>query len=133
MKNLFMICMTGALLASSVWAQGSDSEQYFRAKYGRNSPAEEARQKAAQANSAWRQEALPEVAAPNDSWTEQLFRAKYGRNSPKEEARQDAAQANTAWREEATTKVIPNVSWPEQFYRAKYGRSLPSGAEEPRR
>ncbi|MEZ5398765.1 MAG: hypothetical protein R2729_03795 [Bryobacteraceae bacterium] len=132
MKTSLMIFAVSAVFVTSGLAQFSDAwrEQYFKAKYGRSSPMEEARQKAALANTAWRAETAPTAnVAPsvNNSWTEQYFRAKYGRNSPMEEARQKAAQANTAWREETTADVAPRVnnSWTEQYFRAKYGRSSP--------
>ena len=133
MKSLLMILAASAVFTTGGLAQRSDSwtEQYFRAKYGRSSPMEEARQKAEKATTAWREEtaATASKVAPrvNNSWTEQYFRAKFGRNSPMEEARQKAEKATTAWREEATTEVAPRVnnSWTEQYFRAKYGRSSP--------
>jgi hypothetical protein len=84
------------------------AEERFRMKYGRNNPAEEARQKAAQAfyaknmlncerhGCAGGSETKPNAAAmaevKGDPNAELRFRMKYGRNTPAEEARQKAAQ-----------------------------------------
>ena len=89
------ILFTGALVigASGLMAASpSDSwlDQWYRAKYGRSSPTEEARQRSEQANTAFREETTRDVAAPANTWLDQWFRAKYGRSSPMEEARQKA-------------------------------------------
>jgi len=86
------------MFAAAGLAQPTNSwqEQWFKAKYGRYSPMEEARQKAEQANTAFHEETTPraerrrEPATPSNSWREQWFKAKYGRYSPMEEARQKA-------------------------------------------
>jgi len=106
--------------ASNTW-----SGEWYRAKFGRSSPLEEARQRAEQANTAYRQETTHEAASPADSSREQFFKAKFGRYSPMEEARQRAERANTAYREETTSaSPSPANDWLEQWHRAKFGRSL---------
>lgn len=126
MNNLRALFAVGAMFTVS--GLGDDwTEQYFKAKHGRSSPREEARQKSERANTAWREEpSAAEAEEPSESLAEQAFRAKHGRNSPKEETRQKTAQANTAWREEPLADVAPPPStWAEQVFRAKYGRSSP--------
>jgi hypothetical protein len=98
-------------------------DQWYRAKFGRSSPMEEARQRADQANVAYREEATAKTF-PANTWFEDFWMAKHGRHSPMEEARQRADQANAAYREEATAKVFPANTWFEDFTKAKYGRSL---------
>jgi hypothetical protein len=119
--------------------QASDSwlDQWYRAKYGRSSPATEARQRAEAANAAFRAETAPEtrqVAKPVNSWLDQWYRAKYGRSSPATEARQRAEAVNTAFRTETAPETRrlakPTNAWLDQWYRAKYGR--PSPQEEAR-
>ena len=101
-------------------------DQWFRAKFGRTSPTEEARLKAEQASTAFREE-LTREAAPAPNWIEQHYRAKYGRSSPMEEARLKAEQENIAFREETTQRAAPPATnWIEQHFRAKYGRSSPT-------
>jgi hypothetical protein len=132
MKNLRVVFAAGAILAASGLANAQDNwtEQYFGAKWGRSSPREEARQKARQANSAWREEPSVEPGRYDD--TEQYFRAKYGRSSPAEEARRKSIHATSAWREEPSDGVVSHgETWTEQYFRAKYGRN--SGMEEAQR
>jgi hypothetical protein len=118
------VLMGGAngLMASQ--ASNSWIDQWYRAKFGRGSPTEEARLRAEQANTAYREEATAKAAVRN-TWFEDFWRAKFGRGSPMEEARLRAEQANTAYREEATAKApLPNT-WLDDFWKAKYGRSFP--------
>ena len=70
--------------ASNTWF-----EQWYKAKYGRSSPLEEARQRAERA-ALPAQPAAKEVRPSND-WFEQRYHAKYGVASPRELARQKAA------------------------------------------
>jgi hypothetical protein len=89
------ILFTGALVMGAnglMAAQGTNSwfEQWYRTKFGRNSPMEEARQKAERANTAFREETTHEVTAPANTWFEQWYKTKFGRSSPREEARQKA-------------------------------------------
>ena len=102
----------GSLPAAQDW-----TEQYFKAKLGRNSPAEDARLRAEGANTAFR-EAAVDVAAPD--WIEQHLKGKVGRNTPAEEARLRDAQQNTAFRQEPVTVAAPN--WIEQHIKGKLGR-----------
>src|SRR6266853_1437363 len=99
------ILFTGTLVTAAsglIAASRSDSwlDQWYKAKYGRSSPTEEARQRAEQANTAFREETTRDVATPANRWIDQWYRAKYGRSSPMEEARQRTERANTAFREE---------------------------------
>jgi hypothetical protein len=122
MSNLRAIFAVGVMFTVSGLADNW-TEQYSKAKHGRSSPREEARQKSEQASSAWREEPSAEAAAPRETLAEQAFRTKHGRSSPSEETRLKAAQANTAWREELSPEVAPSDT--EQVFRAKYGRSSP--------
>ena len=97
-------------------------EQWHRAKYGRSSPAEEARQKAERPNTAFREE--PAAAQPANTWFESWYKAKFGRPSPREEARLKAEGATTAFREEPTS-TQPANTWLQDWYKAKYGRPYP--------
>ena len=96
MKRAFMISFAGLAIAAAGFGQTSNSwfEQWHRAKYGRYSPMEEARQKATQESTAFREETATQPASRTESgpnsWREQWFKAKYGRYSPMEEARQKA-------------------------------------------
>lgn len=127
------ILLTGALLLGAnalMAAQAAPAntdwvDQLYKAKLGRNSPAEEARLKAERANTAFREEATVEVAGPANPWLEQFFRGKLGRNSPMEESRLKAERADTAFREETPPAARPATSWFEDFYKAKFGRSVP--------
>ncbi len=150
MKRLISIPLAGALFAAAGLAQPSNMwrEQWFKAKYGRYSPTEEARQRADRANAgaAFREDITTpnavryETAKPANSWQEQWFKAKFGRSSPTEEARQRADQANVgaAHREDtrlqptpSTDSTAPVNSWREQWFKAKFGRYSPT--EEARR
>jgi len=94
MKTIVKSILCTAVLvmsASGVMAEqagNSRLDQWYRAKYGRNSPMAEARQKAGRENTANREQVTPEtgkVAA--SAWLDQWYRAKYGRPSPLEKAR----------------------------------------------
>ena len=90
------ILLTGALVVGANAAMASQVnntwlEQWYRAKYGRNSPAEEARQRAARENSTPREEVTARVARPANEWYENWYKAKFGRSSPMEDARKKAA------------------------------------------
>lgn len=103
-------------------------DQWYRAKYGRSSPAEEARQKAENANTAFREE--PSAIRPANTLFEDWYRAKYGHPSPREEARLKAERASTAFREEpASAPTRPANTWFEDWYKAKYGRPSPLASE----
>lgn len=126
------ILFTGALVMGAnglMAAQISNTwlDQWYRAKLGRSSPAEEARLKAEQSNTAFREETRHEPSSPSNAWFEQWYKAKFGRSSPAEEARQKVEKENTAFREERRVerKFSPANEWFDQWYRAKYGRPAP--------
>jgi hypothetical protein len=128
MSKFLTLIAVGIMFTASGSAQGqhNSTEQYFNAKHGRSSPREDARQKAAQANTAWREEQSTYVPWRSDTLAEQAFRAKHGRSSPREEARQKAAQANTAWREDPSPgEEVHGDTLAEQYFKAKFGRSSP--------
>ena len=121
------ILFTGALAmgANGLFAAPASNdwfEQWHRAKYGRSSPAEEARQNAERANTAFREE--PTAARPTNTWFESWYKAKFGRPSPSEEARLKAERASTAFREEPKA-TRPANTWLQDWYKAKYGRPYP--------
>ena len=124
--------VTGALAASTVLgAETSNTwfDQWYRAKYGLNSPAVEARLKAERQSTAFREEIT--TARPLESWFDQWYRAKYGHNSPAVEARLKAERESTAFREEPARPFKPTSrAWLDQWYKAKYG--LPSPLEKER-
>jgi len=129
-KSVLLTCAVAlganALMAAQA-SQPSNNwvDQLYKAKLGRNSPAEEARQKAERANTAFREEATVEAAGPANPWLEQFYQAKLGRNSPMEESRLRTEGAKTAFREETIREARPANSWFEQWYKAKFGRSGP--------
>jgi hypothetical protein len=109
--------------ASNGWA-----DQWFKAKFGRSSPQEEARQKADQENTAYREETSGKVAPSHVNWTEQYFRAKFGRSSPIEDGRRKAELENTAFRDETPAGTTPSSpTWTEQYFKAKWGRDVRIG------
>ena len=130
------ILFTGILAMSAntvLIAQTSNPwfEGWYRAKYGRPAPTEEARIQAAQASTAYRAATPHQVTAPADTRFENWYRAKYGRPAPSEEARIQAEQATTAYREATPRQAAaPANTWFENWYRDKYGR--PSPQEEAR-
>lgn len=123
---LATISASGLLAAqtSPTW-----SEQLYRAKFGRPSPAEEVRTKNAPTSasltgysSAYR------PAAHENAWLEQWFLDKYGRHTPKVEARlRELALANRATTTEQVG--IPADIRFDNWYRAKYGRPSPLGSK----
>lgn len=123
------VLVTGALLmgASGIAAMNPQTgtgwlDQWYRAKYGRATPMEEARLRAEQATTAYRGEVTP-AAKPATNF-EDFWRMKYGRSSPMEEARLRAEQAATAYREEAVQPAVPADNRTEEFWRAKLGRPV---------
>ena len=131
MKTLLRnVLVTGALAlgANGLLAQQASNDwvdQLYKSKIGR-APFAEARQRAEQAKTAYREEAAPNAVMPANTWFEDFWRAKYGRSSPMEEARQRAERENTAYREEATPKsAMPANTWLNDFWKAKYGRPFP--------
>jgi len=136
-RTLKAIFLTGILAMSAntvLVAQTNNPwfEGWYRAKFGRPSPTEEARSKAAKPAEPAQSNALTNnTAAPADTRFENWYRAKYGRPAPSEEARIQAAKANTAYRETKPRQAAaPANTWFENWYRDKYGR--PSPQEETR-
>ena len=113
-------------------------EGWYRAKFGRPSPTEQARIDAAKAteptNAVQADVKAGMIPAPVNTWFEQWYRDKYGRPSPTEEARIEAQRASVAPRAEVPAKsakaAAPANTWFENWYRDKYGR--PSPQEEAR-
>lgn len=124
MKRIAHATLASLLAAGFGLAQPAATwtDQWFRAKYGRPSPTEEARLKAEAANTAYR--AAPAVAGPEQTWTEQWFRAKQGRYSPREEARRAADLSNTAYRADTRPQKPDPDRWRRELMKAKYGRDL---------
>lgn len=137
MKRLVQISLASLLLAAAGFAQSTNTwyEQWYKAKFGRYSPATEARLNAKQTETASRQEptgAPVRGVAAAPSWIEQWHKAKYGRYSAAYEARQNSEQMQTTFRGEprvAQRNAMPRVAtgntWREQWFKAKYGRYSP--------
>ena len=159
-----IVLLTGAMLSLTAFGGSTDTsaEERYRMKYGRYTPAEEARQKTqreAQAKIAAAVEvatccrymnASLQNAGVADTFVESHFRIKYGRSTPAAEARERAAAEETAThvrrceelgkctlmradaRAAASSALAVGESWREAWFRAKYGRSLPVKTEEPK-
>ena len=113
-----------AAQASNDWV-----DQFYKAKLGR-APFAEARQRAEQANTVYREETTQKTVMPANTWFEDFYRAKYGRSSPLEEARLRAERANTVYREELSPEATaPANTWRDDFWKAKYGRPFPNGGK----
>jgi hypothetical protein len=108
MKNLAKsILITGILAIAAnipMVAQTSSSQfdQWYRAKYGRPAPSEQARPKTPQTNAI---AAQPSAATSAKAGFEQWYLAKYGRPSPTQEARLQAPQIYAVAPEAAQPKV----------------------------
>ncbi len=126
MKRLAKVSFAAVLLAGVALAEPSTtwSEQWFKAKFGHPSPAEQARVKAETENTAYREETTRDHQIAPSSWADQWFRAKYGRYSPAEEARRNAEAANAAYRDEERASSPDHNVWTREFMRAKFGRNL---------
>ncbi len=119
---------------TSPWFEG-----WYRAKFGRPSPTEQARINATKATEPARAAQADARAGtaptPVNTWFEQWYRDKYGRPSPTEEARLEVQRARVAPRAESAAKsakaAAPTNTWFENWYRDKYGR--PSPQEEARK
>lgn len=124
MKTLLSGILLASALAVGVNAAPASNdwlEQWYKAKYGRPSPSEEARLKADRESAAFREETL-HVATPRSNWIEDHFKAKLGRNTPAEEARIKAEHESSAFREEPARETAPAKTQSEEWFRAKYGR-----------
>lgn len=117
----FLLASTLAVGVNAAPMSSDWSDQWYKAKYGRPSPSAEARMKAEQENTAFREETR-HLATPRQSWIEDHFKAKLGRNTPAEEARLKSERDSTAFREEPTREAAPARSQSEEWFRAKYGR-----------
>jgi hypothetical protein len=120
------ILLTGSLaifVSSSMFAQSNAGfEQWYRAKYGRPSPTEQARLKTPQVVAASTEATPPTVVVSANGGFEQWYRAKYGRPSPTEEARLETQQINSASPEATPSTVAASANGGlEQWYQAKYG------------
>jgi hypothetical protein len=120
------ILLAGALVmgANGLMAAPVSDDQFnewYKKKYGRNTPAEEARLKAERDATAFREETR-HVAPAQPNWIEQHFKGKLGRNTPAEEARLKAERDSTAAREEPAPQAAPARSWFDEWYHKKYGR-----------
>ena len=96
---LAMVASTSMVAQANSW-----SEQWYRAKFGRPSPTEEARIETEQASTAYREVTPTQAVVPANAWFEGWYRAKFGRPSPTEEARLNAAKQTTA----KPAVVVPN-------------------------
>ena len=121
------ILITGILAivaSSSMVAQTSNAgfEQWYRAKYGRPSPTEQARLNTQRANTASPEATRPPVAVSTNAGFEQWYRAKYGRPSPTEETRLEILQVDSASSEATPSTAAASADAGfEQRYQAKYG------------
>src|ERR1035437_2408260 len=94
------ILITGILTIvanTSMVAQTSNGgfEQWYRAKYGRPSPTEQARLNTSQGNAVSPAAKQTSTATSANGGFEQWYRAKYGHPSPAEEARLKTPQKNS--------------------------------------
>jgi hypothetical protein len=97
-----VVVLAGAMFASGAYANASDAEARFQAKYGRSTPTEAGRQNAAKAANAkdsanWVEAGCCQhmrlsmsgvsgsTHAARDVNAEHRYRAKYGRSTPAEE------------------------------------------------
>lgn len=96
-RSIIFTAVLAIITSTSMVAQSNSwSEQWYRAKFGRPSPTEEARIQAAQQNTAYREVKPVQTVVPANTWFEGWYRAKYGRPSPTEEARLNAAKQTTS-------------------------------------
>lgn len=115
-----LIASTLLVGTSGLMAQSGPTyfDQWYKAKYGRNTPAEEAHLKAEQDNAAYRAEkAVPKQSL---SYTDQFFKAKLGVYTPATEARLRAERENSGSRAEPRPQTKPE-SYIDQWLRVKQG------------
>jgi hypothetical protein len=123
-KSILISSIFAIVANTAIVAQTSNGwfEQWYRAKYGRPSPTEQARLDTQQANAASPEATRPPVAVSTNAGFEQWYRAKFGRPSPTEEARLEAQQVNSASPEATPSTVAVSADGGfEQRYQAKYG------------
>lgn len=132
--NALIIGIVAVGTSVPLFAQTSNPwlQQWYRAKFGRQLPAETAQQSSTRrVDPAAPVAANGAAAAPASTWFENWYRDKFGRPSP-------LAQANRQIPQEPARRLIarnekpqaPVNTWFEQWYRDKYGR--PSPQEESR-
>jgi len=134
MKRLLKnVLIAGAFMvgANGLFGQTSNDwlDQIYKAKLGR-APFAEARQRAEEKNTVYREEATPAAVSPANNWFENFFKAKYGVAPPSEEARLRAEAASTAYRsEENVASTKPANTWHIDHCKAKYGQVPPAIAK----
>jgi hypothetical protein len=104
---------------NSSWA-----EQWYRAKYGRPSPTEQAQLDARSYSSAPRTVATSAIRIRANRWPEQFYQAKHGRPTPREDARLREANLGRAAVMTSDARV-PVENRFESWYRGKFGRPSP--------
>ena len=106
-KNILVSSILSIGLTTSMVAQPGNSQydQWYRAKYGRPSPAAQATPTISQAKSTSTEVTQPTVAVTQ---FEHWYRAKYGRPSPTEQALVQAPQINSPLPE--TVPPMPAIS-----------------------
>ena len=126
--GILAIIATGSVFAQTV---NVGFEQWYRAKFGRPLPIEQARLNFQQVNAASTNATSLLTEESANSGFEQRYRAKVGRPSPAEEARLKSPQRITDLAEVMQPMVaVSDNSGIEHRYQAKYGR--PSPTEEAR-
>jgi len=117
----FIVAMSSNLLIAQ--PGNNFAEQWYRAKYGRPLPAEQARIDAAQKHEASRSESAAVLGAYHaKAWSEVFFEAKYGRPTPRKEA--SLREANLGRDALMTSKLAPADDRFENWFRAKSGRAI---------
>jgi hypothetical protein len=158
-----IVLFIGAILSLTAFGSNDPfAEERYRMKYGRYTPAEEARQKAPGEDQAKTGAAVElatccrymdvslQNAGVSETFVESHFRIKYGRSTPAAEARRKAeaeeraahvrrceeigkcASMQVAGRSADTSAPRPGEYWMQAWFRTKYGRSLPVETKEPR-
>ncbi len=124
-RSILLTCtlVIGANTLLVAQTTNSWAEQWYRAKYGRPSPTEEARiQPARQASEVHEKATAGEATAPANTRFEGPYRVKPGRPSPTEGARLKSEQANTAPRGAVTSNGAPVNNWYDGWRRANFAR-----------
>ena len=127
-KGILPVVILAITTTSTLVAQSGNSwaEQWYRAKFGRPSPTEQARLDAIKQPSLAPVSAVA-VTRPRyvNATLEQLYQTKHGRPTPREEAR--IREANLGKDAVMITRTeSPADSRFENWYRARYGRPSPN-------
>jgi hypothetical protein len=122
-RSILFSSILAIVASSSTVAQTSNAgfEQWYRAKYGRPSPSEQASLKNPQSITASLEATTPTIVVSANGGFEQWYRAKYGRPSPAEEARLETQQVNSASAQATTSTAASASGGFEQRYLARYG------------